>query len=47
MAVLSLYDWAKRIDPDGSPARIVEIMNEINEVTDDVLWSEGLSLIHI
>ena len=41
MAVLSLYDWAKRIDPDGSPARIVEIMNEINEVTDDVLWSEG------
>ena len=46
MAVLSttnptLADVAKRLDPDGKIAMIVEILNEINEVLDDMPWIEG------
>jgi len=46
MATLSatnptLLDLAKRTDPDGSIATIVEILNETNEVLDDMTWVEG------
>jgi hypothetical protein len=46
MAVLSannptLLDLAKRSDPDGQIATIVEILNETNEILDDMSWMEG------
>ena len=46
MAVLSvnnptLLDLAKRKDPDGKIAMVVEILNETNEVLDEMTWIEG------
>jgi hypothetical protein len=46
MAVLAttnptLADLGKRLDPDGKLARIVEILNQTNEVLDDMPWLEG------
>lgn len=38
---LTLADWAKRLDPDGRTASIVELLNQTNEVLDDMLWMEG------
>lgn len=37
----TLLDLAKRTDPDGSIADIVEILNMTNEVLDDMVWLEG------
>lgn len=37
----TLLDLSKRIDPDGSIATIVEILNETNEILDDMVWQEG------
>jgi hypothetical protein len=39
--ILTLSDWAKRLDPDGKVDKIVEILNETNEVLEDMLWMEG------
>lgn len=46
MATLSvtnptLLDLAKATDPDGSIARVVEILNQRNEVLEDMPWMEG------
>ncbi|MEX8508463.1 MAG: major capsid protein [Leptothrix ochracea] len=46
MAVLSttaltLADWAKRIDPEGKPAVVAELLSQTNEVLDDMLFREG------
>ncbi len=46
MAVLgsvlpTLVDVAKRLDPDGKPARIAERLNQSNEILDDMVWMEG------
>ena len=46
MAVLptqnpTLADVAKRLDPDGKIAMIVEILNQTNEVLDDMPWIDG------
>jgi len=46
MAALSatnptLLDIAKRTDPDGSIADVVEILNETNEILDDMVFVEG------
>lgn len=38
---LTLTDWAKRQDPNGKPARIVEMLSQTNEILDDMLWLEG------
>ena len=38
---LTLTDWAKRNDPDGKPARIIEMLSQTNEILDDMLWMEG------
>lgn len=38
---ITLSEWAKRLDPDGSIAAIVEMLNETNECLDDMLWVEG------
>lgn len=37
----TLLDLAKRTDPDGNIADIVEILNQTNEVLDDMVWMEG------
>lgn len=46
MATLSiinptLLDLAKRTDPDGKIAAVVEILNATNEILDDMTWQEG------
>jgi hypothetical protein len=38
---LTLLDWAKRLDPDGSVPGIVELLGQTNEVLDDMLFIEG------
>lgn len=39
--VLTLADWAKRLDPDGKVPEIVEMLSQTNEILDDMLWKEG------
>lgn len=39
--VLTLADWAKRVDPDGKVPSIVELLSQTNEVLADMLWQEG------
>lgn len=39
--VLTLSDWAKRLDPDGSLPDIVEMLGQTNELLDDMLFAEG------
>ena len=38
---LTLSDWARRRDPDGKIAQIVEILKDTNEVLDDWMFVEG------
>lgn len=38
---LNLLDWAKRQDPSGKTARIVEVLNQKNEILDDMQFVEG------
>lgn len=38
---LTLADHAKRIDPDGKIAKIVELLNDQNEILSDMKWVEG------
>jgi hypothetical protein len=37
----TLLDVAKRTDPDGRIASLVELLNEHNEILDDAVWVEG------
>src|SRR3990167_3884012 len=39
--VLTLADWAKRLDPDGKTPTIVELLSQTNEILLDMLWAEG------
>ncbi len=39
--VLTLADWAKRLDPDGKVPMIVELLEQTNEVLLDMQWIEG------
>lgn len=39
--VLTLADWAKRLDPDGKVPTIVELLSQTNEILTDMLWKEG------
>lgn len=39
--VLTLADWAKRLDPDGKVPSIVELLSQRNELLEDMLWKEG------
>lgn len=39
--VLTLADWAKRLDPDGKVPSIVELLSQTNEILTDMLWQEG------
>lgn len=38
---LTLSDWAKRLDPNGSVSVIVEMLSQTNEILTDMLWLEG------
>jgi len=38
---VTLTDWAKSRDPNGSTATVVELLNQSNEVLTDMLWIEG------
>lgn len=37
----TLADWAKRLDPDGNTANIVELLAEENPIIDHMPWIEG------
>lgn len=39
--VVTLSDWAKRRDPDGRTAKIVEMLSQTNGILDDAHWEEG------
>lgn len=39
--VLTLSDWAKRIDPDGKTPLIAELLSETNDILKDMLFKEG------
>lgn len=39
--VLTLADWAKRLDPDGKVPAIVELLGQTNLMLEDMLWKEG------
>jgi hypothetical protein len=38
---LTLIDWAKRLDPNGNTAMIVELLGQTNEILTDMIWREG------
>lgn len=38
---LTLADWAKRLDPDGKTAVIVEMLSQTNEILQDAMWLMG------
>lgn len=38
---LTLTDWAKSRDPDGSTATVIELLNQSNEVLTDMMWIQG------
>jgi hypothetical protein len=40
-SVLTLADWAKRVDPDGKVPTVVELLGQTNEILTDMLWKEG------
>lgn len=40
-SVVTLADWAKRMDPDGKVAAIIELLAQQNEVLEDMTWKEG------
>lgn len=37
----TLADWAKRRDPDGKSATIVELLSQTNSILDDAIYMEG------
>jgi len=38
---LTIADWAKRLDPDGTVPQIVELLSQTNEILEDMLFREG------
>src|SRR6185312_14940930 len=38
---LNLIDWAKRQDPNGKTATIVELLSQTNDIMDDMTFIEG------
>ncbi len=38
---LTLVDWAKRLDPDGKVATVVELLSQSNEILSDMVFQEG------
>ncbi len=40
-SLLTMYDWAKRLDPDGKVSDIAELLSETNDIWSDVVMKEG------
>jgi len=40
-SVLTLADWAKRLDPDGKTPSIVELLSQTNEIISDMSFVQG------
>lgn len=40
-SVLTLNDWAKRLDPEGKTAMIAEVLSQTNEMVNDIQFKEG------
>lgn len=40
-AAMTLAEHAKRLDPDGKTAAVVELLSQTNEIVQDMLWREG------
>lgn len=40
-SVVTLADWAKRLDPNGQVAEIIEMLGQQNEVLEDMMFKEG------
>lgn len=40
-SVLTLADWAKRLDPGGKIDKTVELLSQSNEILTDMLWMQG------
>ena len=40
-SVLTLGDWAKRLDPQGKVDKTVELLSQTNEILTDMMWMEG------
>jgi hypothetical protein len=38
---LTLADWAKRLDPDGSVPAVAELLSQTNEILEDAVFVEG------
>ena len=38
---LTLADWAKRLDPNGTVPIIAELLSQTNEVLEDAVFKEG------
>lgn len=38
---LTLVDWAKRLDPNGTTPRIAELLSQSNEILEDAIFVEG------
>ena len=38
---LTLSDWAKRLDPDGSVPKVAELLSQTNEILPDAVFMEG------
>ena len=39
--VLTLADWAKRLDPDGKVPVVAELLSQSNEILEDAVFMEG------
>jgi hypothetical protein len=39
-SALTLAEWATRLDPDGKPAAVIELLGQTNEMLSDMLWME-------
>lgn len=38
---ITLLDWAKRLDPDGTTADIAELLQQVNEILKDIPFMQG------
>jgi hypothetical protein len=39
-SALTLGEWAARLDPDGIPAAVIELLGQTNEMLTDMLWMQ-------
>lgn len=37
----TLADWSKVVDPNGNIAQVIELLGQMNEITEDMVWTEG------